>query len=309
MAYLGSAFSLAGSFGELVLWRQCLPPQQLISLRGSTVAQAQRPETTQYMNGDGSAAFVRPHLRKLAAYTPIEPFEVLSQRLGRQPEDIVKLDANENPYGPPPEVLAALGAMPFPNIYPDPETRQLRAALAQQLGVPMPQILVRPRALLPCPAWPAQAHACSRQPRMHADGAVGCAQVGCGADELIDLLMRCVLDVGDAIVDCPPTFTMYAFDAAVNGAQVVTVPRLDGFRLDVAGKRRLLCPSHTPVHSTLCSAHCHQRTCIAQHGAAVAVPARADIVRACCSGTAASHACRAQAAAETRREGTVGAFS
>ena len=33
-------------------------------------------------------------------------------------------------------------------------------------------------------------------------------QVGCGADELIDLLMRCCLDPSDKIVDCPPTFTM-----------------------------------------------------------------------------------------------------
>jgi len=86
--------------------------------------------------------FIRPHLRKLAAYKPIEPFEVLSAKLGRRPEDIVKLDANENPYGPPPEVLQALGSMKFPNIYPDPETRQLRSALAQWNNVPMQHLLV-----------------------------------------------------------------------------------------------------------------------------------------------------------------------
>ena len=60
-------------------------------------------------------------------------------------------------------------------------------------------------------------------------------QVGCGADELIDLLMRVVLDPGDAVVDCPPTFTMYAFDADVNDARVVAVPRRADFSLDVAG--------------------------------------------------------------------------
>ena len=54
--------------------------------------------------------------------------------------------------------------------------------------------------------------------------------------------MRCVLDPGDSIVDCPPTFTMYVFDAAVNNARVVTVPRLEGFRLDVAGEPPVLRP-------------------------------------------------------------------
>ncbi len=32
-------------------------------------------------------------------YTPLHPFDVASQRLGRPAEQIVKLDANENPYG------------------------------------------------------------------------------------------------------------------------------------------------------------------------------------------------------------------
>ena len=52
--------------------------------------------------------------------------------------------------------------------------------------------------------------------------------------------MRCVLDPGDAIVDCPPTFTMYAFDADVNNARVITVPRLDGFKIDIEGVRLVL---------------------------------------------------------------------
>jgi histidinol-phosphate aminotransferase len=87
--------------------------------------------------------FLRPHLLKLAAYTPIEPFEILSARYGRKPEDIVKLDANENPYGPPPEVREALGKMSFPHIYPDPETRQLRQALAKMHDIPKEHLLVR----------------------------------------------------------------------------------------------------------------------------------------------------------------------
>ena len=68
-----------------------------------------------------------------------------------------------------------------------------------------------------------------------------CLLVGCGADELIDLLMRVVLDPDDVIVNTPPTFGMYAFDCAVNAGRVVDVPRGDaseGFRVDVEGCKR-----------------------------------------------------------------------
>ncbi|KAK7271029.1 hypothetical protein RJT34_26614 [Clitoria ternatea] len=143
-------------------------------------------------------SFIREHLRNLSPYQSILPFEVLSAHLGRKPEDIVKLDANENPYGPPPEVMEALGSIQFPYVYPDPESRRLRAALAQDSGLEAEYILA-----------------------------------GCGADELIDLIMRCVLDPGDKILDCPPTFTMYEFDAAVNGALVIKVPRKPDFSLNV----------------------------------------------------------------------------
>ncbi|XP_019104865.1 histidinol-phosphate aminotransferase, chloroplastic isoform X2 [Beta vulgaris subsp. vulgaris] len=88
--------------------------------------------------------------------------------------------------------------MKFPYIYPDPESRRLRAALSEDSGLESDHILV-----------------------------------GCGADELIDLIMRCVLEPGDKIVDCPPTFTMYEFDANVNGAVVLKVPRNADFSLNV----------------------------------------------------------------------------
>ncbi|KAK2980142.1 hypothetical protein RJ640_009772 [Escallonia rubra] len=135
-------------------------------------------------------SFIQPHIRKMASNPPILPLEVFSARLSKKPEEIIKLDANENPYGPPPEVFHALQQLKFPNIYPDPESRQLRAALAKDSGLGAEHILV-----------------------------------GSGADELLELLFRCALGPGDKIMDCPPTFPMYAFQAAVSGALVIKVPR------------------------------------------------------------------------------------
>ncbi|XP_020276255.1 histidinol-phosphate aminotransferase, chloroplastic-like [Asparagus officinalis] len=50
----------------------------------------------------------------------------------------------------------------------------------------------------------------------------------------LSAIARCVLHLGDKIFDCPPTFTMYEFDEAVNGALVIKVPRLSDFSLDVS---------------------------------------------------------------------------
>lgn len=140
-------------------------------------------------------------------YTPIEPFEVLSARLGRPPEQIVKLDANENPYGPSPLARQALAQLDFPHIYPDPESRALRAALAAFTGVPAEYLLA-----------------------------------GAGADELIDLLLRVLLETepasmpgagADCIINCPPTFGMYPFDTLLNAGQVIDIPRRADFSLDL----------------------------------------------------------------------------
>lgn len=141
---------------------------------------------------------IRSDIATMEAYTPIFPFDVLAARLGRAPETIIKLDANENPYGPSPKVQEALADLRDINIYPDPGSEALRARLAGFTGVPAEYLLA-----------------------------------GAGADELIDLLMRLFLQPGDAILDCPPTFGMYSFDAALHGANVIAVPRRADFALDV----------------------------------------------------------------------------
>ena len=140
---------------------------------------------------------LRPHLLKLEPYTPILPFEALSEQLGIPAEQIIKLDANENPYGILPEVADALRELPYAHIYPDPESRFLRRALAEYHSIPAENILA-----------------------------------GAGADELIDLLLRFFINPGDIILNCPPTFGMYAFDTAINGGKVIDIPRLDDFSVD-----------------------------------------------------------------------------
>ena len=119
----------------------------------ATAGTQQSPDAAAAAAPTAARSFVRRHLLTLAPYTPIEPFEVLSARLGRSTDDIIKLDANENPYGPPPDVLAALGTMAFPNIYPDPANRRLRDAIAAQTGVPAEHLLVSGRCSLAAPLF------------------------------------------------------------------------------------------------------------------------------------------------------------
>jgi histidinol-phosphate aminotransferase len=154
-------------------------------------------------------SLIRANIATLKPYTPIVPFEVLSDQLHRSPADIVKLDANENPYGPSPLVAERLAEARYLHIYPDPESRTLRTALADYVGLPADHLLA-----------------------------------GSGADELIDLVMRLFIEPGDRIVNCPPTFGMYAFDAAVNGAELINIYRRPDFSLDLEQIEALFEPAN-----------------------------------------------------------------
>ncbi len=144
--------------------------------------------------------FIRQHIKDLPPYEPILPFDVLSEELGIPVEELVKLDANENPYGCLPEVREELAAIDTLHIYPDPESRQLRKSLAEYHQISEKSIVI-----------------------------------GAGADELIDLIMRIVIEPGDKLLNCPPTFGMYAFDGALNQSRLISVPRQADFSLDLPG--------------------------------------------------------------------------
>ncbi|MCY4639204.1 MAG: histidinol-phosphate transaminase [Chloroflexi bacterium] len=145
---------------------------------------------------DDVRRLLRPQLRAVEPYAAIESVRQVAARYGLDPERLVKLDGNENPEGASPAARRALGAV-TPHRYPDPEQRRLREALAAHLGV-APESVV----------------------------------AGAGSDELIDLVIRCVVGPGDRVVIAPPTFGMYAFDAGQVGAEVVEVPRLPDWSLD-----------------------------------------------------------------------------
>jgi histidinol-phosphate aminotransferase len=150
----------------------------------------------------GILRLVRPDILDMLGYAPIEPSDVVAERLGIPPDQVAKLDGNENPYGPSPRVLEVLGSLDTYHRYPDPEQRRLRAALAEHVGVGAEHIVA-----------------------------------GHGSDEIIDLLLRALVAPGDGVIDCPPTFGMYGFSTSVCGGRVVEVPRRDDFSLDIDAVR------------------------------------------------------------------------
>lgn len=141
---------------------------------------------------------IAPHLLKMQPYTPIVPFDVLTLRLGLPRDQLVKLDANENPYGPSPRALLALENADALHIYPDPDQSALRKAISHYINVPAEHILC-----------------------------------GAGADEVIDIIGRAFVSPGDAILDLPPTFGMYRFESDILHAQYQGIPRRADFSINV----------------------------------------------------------------------------
>jgi len=126
------------------------------------------------------------------------------------PRVIAKLDANELPYGLPDELRARLSRV-LADValerYPDPAAKQLRAAVAKQLGVRGEQVVF-----------------------------------GNGSDELIAML--CNAFAGPVLYPVP-TFVYYRLAAIARGLPSVEVPLRTRFELDEAAVMRAI-DAHRP---------------------------------------------------------------
>lgn len=146
---------------------------------------------------------MQTHLLAAEPYRGVDPPGILAHRLNIPVESLVKLDANENPYGPSPKVAEALARYTDYHIYTDPQQRRVRDVLAGYTGVTPDKIVA-----------------------------------GAGSDELIDLLLRLFAAPGDRVIQCVPTFGMYATFTHAVGADLVSVPLNETFDVDVEKVRQ-----------------------------------------------------------------------
>lgn len=159
---------------------------------------------------------VRPELDSIVEYIPGESLEAFSMRTGIPLHQLVKLNSNESPYPPMPEVLNALSDYSNYNMYPDTNSAALRSALSSYTDLD-PKFIV----------------------------------VGHGSSELVFLIWHIFLSAGEALICCPPTFSFYSTCAALCNASVVEVPRTSSYELDIEGILAALRPSTKLI--VLCS--------------------------------------------------------
>ena len=136
---------------------------------------------------------LRPALSSMLAYAP-----------GEQPPPgkFIKLNTNENPYPPPPSVVAAIqnaAAGPL-NRYPDPTATAFRRAAAEVLSLPSPDWIL----------------------------------AGNGSDEILTILVRGFVGEGQKLRLPFPSYILYRTLADIQGARWEQTPFLDGWHLPTA---------------------------------------------------------------------------
>jgi histidinol-phosphate aminotransferase len=134
---------------------------------------------------------IRAALESIEPYEGGKPIEEVEREFGIS--RVVKLASNEGPFGPFPSARQVLATQSYElNRYPDGSAYQMRAILAERLGVDIDEV----------------AH-------------------GAGADGLIGYLSLALLEPGDEVVFGWPSFASYMLDTLKLGAIPKPVPLRD----------------------------------------------------------------------------------
>ena len=162
---------------------------------------------------------VPDYINEIAPYVPGKPIEELERDYGIA--DSVKLASNENPLGPSPKAIEALGKV-FDRLhrYPDGAGFELLRSLADHLGVNDSEIVM-----------------------------------GNGSDDLLGMLARILLTPGDEVIVPEPSFLMYTIVAQSAGAIPIKVPLrelsidLDGILERIGPRTRMIfiCNPNNPT--------------------------------------------------------------
>lgn len=139
-----------------------------------------------------SRIFARNNIKQLSPYIP-----------GFQPEDpdVIKLNANENPYPPSPGVMDALHASigEALRLYPHSRSLALRRQLAETYQLKESQV------------FPAN-----------------------GSDEIISLIFRTFTETDDIVASPYPTYTFYQTAAQIHGATYISRDTDANFKINLA---------------------------------------------------------------------------
>ena len=128
------------------------------------------------------------------------PYDATHHDFAWQQEHLARMMSNECPLGPSGVVLdAMMRACELGQLYPH-SGQDLRQALARFNDVPTERIVL-----------------------------------GAGSTEVLDVLVRLLVEPADNTVIATPTYAYFASQTRINGGSPRTVPLRDGFALDVDG--------------------------------------------------------------------------
>jgi len=130
------------------------------------------------------------HLASIKSYKGVKPLEIIAEELNIPVTKIIKLDGNENPYDPLPEVMTTLSSLKNISSYPDMLCSNLIQILAKKENL-------EPKNFI----------------------------ASSGSDELIELLIRAYASPIDTVLSVSPTFGMISFLTQVYGINHVSVPQ------------------------------------------------------------------------------------